>query len=300
MNKKNMLLVVCVCVCVCAFVGFGVCAQAAVDAAAEADPEAWKKYIIFDNVTLDVPAQYPTVQDALAYLADKTILNHAIVTIQVADGVYNNYERIIVSHPNGARINIMGNTTNPTNCTINFSLSGLMVSNGNTLGLIDGFTFVGIGDGAGIFAQNNATITCGPNMIVKEFMRGVFATVNSYIMAINITSINNSKNGIASYYSSFINADGATSSDNGTNSVYAPGGIISFINGRSEYNGLNGIHALMGGNVYADNAVIRFNNTGIRAGRSGFVRAVNAVVVNNIDFCPAPNTCSNTCGFIEY
>ena len=74
-----------------------------------------------EDVTLNVPFECPTINDALYDLDEKNISRFITVTIKVADGIYNLDSRIVVDHPNSSRIRIIGNETTPANCTLNFT-----------------------------------------------------------------------------------------------------------------------------------------------------------------------------------
>ncbi len=68
-------------------------------------------HLIDENTTLYVPAQYPTIQDALAFLNRKRIAVDAMVTIQLAEGDFPvdlTVGPLILNHPDGGRIRILG------------------------------------------------------------------------------------------------------------------------------------------------------------------------------------------------
>jgi len=104
-------------------------------------------------------------------VSDKTIAENAIVTIQIADGTYSNLNTIVVDHPNGDRIHIIGNTADETKVKLNFALdeSGIVVKNGNKLGLVNGLTLTGNTTSSsvyGVAALDNSTILFGTAVTV--------------------------------------------------------------------------------------------------------------------------------------
>ena len=141
--------------------------------------------IIIEDVTLTVPDDYATIPDALAVIDDKRILTGATVTIQVADGTYTFDKEIDLTHVDGSKIQIIGNTSNPENVELSFTTEslGIVARIGNHLGLIDGFTIDGNETAiAGLTARRGSSITTGSHMIVKNFIyAGVWATESAAI-----------------------------------------------------------------------------------------------------------------------
>lgn len=252
--------------------------------------------IITENMTLDVPSSYDTIQDALAYLEDKMITQSAIVTIQVASGTYNDYSGINVKHPNGGQIHILGNTSDQSKCTINFSANtkhALLVSNGSVLGRIDGFTFAGkrIEESRGMTAAQNSTIFCGTKMTIKQFGNGVGAGTNSFIYASSIVVKDNVNHGIVSAFSSSINASYCTVTGNGEYGVYAlNNATITFYRGTSKGNGIAGVASIYGSGIEIAEATVEDNLTyGLLATWNGTIYGPDAIVRNNkFDFSPLP------------
>lgn len=101
------------------------------------------------DLTLNVPTEYADINVALAALNGSIISQSATVTIQLADGSYNYDQAINVAHENGDRIQILGNVVDPSAVSIIFSESGFEITNGHSLGLIQGMTLLGNGDTSG-------------------------------------------------------------------------------------------------------------------------------------------------------
>ena len=231
---------------------------------------------ILSDVTLDVPSDYGTIQQALDCISDKVIADGVTVTIQVANGTYNSYQAIVISHANGDKIQILGDTIDPSNVTINFATGtkGLSVSDGNTLGLINGFTLNGTDSTAttGLRASQNASIICGASMIVSNFQVGVYASRGSSIICDSIEVSSNLQDGIYAEANSTIQAVGASSNANGTFGVAALyESYILFVNGTVDGNS-TGIYSFGGSLVHSGNATVRNNTSiGIHADRTGNV-----------------------------
>lgn len=225
------------------------------------------------DATLHVPDDFADVQVALTYLADKSIRSDVVVTIQVADGTYTNYDPIDVTHPQGNRIHLLGNTTTPSSCTIEFTGNGVTVKDGNRLGLVDGFTLKGnAGTASGVYAYNGSSITCGENLVVRDFNQGVFSYAGSNIVADGVTSSYNTGNGFYAK-SATLTANNATASYNQTSGVVSSNGAsVVFANSLSEYNSLYGIQAYWNGTIDGRFATTRNN------GHYGFLAQVEAVI----------------------
>jgi len=73
--------------------------------------------IITSNLTLNVPSQYSTIQAALDSIRDAFIPNNVTVTIQVASGTYTHTSPIVIQHPCGSQIQIIGATPVTTTLT---------------------------------------------------------------------------------------------------------------------------------------------------------------------------------------
>lgn len=212
---------------------------------------------IINDVMLSVPSEYADIGEALFFLDDKRIAKDVTVTIQVADGTYNNHPTIVLDHPNGDRIEILGNTSSPGNVVLNFvGQKGIYASNGNTIGKIDGFTLVGDQTNHGIGAYYNASIILGPNMIVRNFRSGIVSRSKATVYAWNIVIQNCTEQGI----------------NCGDSSVLVNNALI-------ENNVGWGLQCFRTGFIRAENSIIR-NNTGgaVTIGAISLVQANNATI----------------------
>jgi len=73
--------------------------------------------IITSDLTLNVPSQYSTIQAALDSIRDAFIPSNVTVTIQVASGTYTHTSPIVIQHPCGSQIQIIGATPVTTTLT---------------------------------------------------------------------------------------------------------------------------------------------------------------------------------------
>lgn len=80
--------------------------------------------VIKQNLTINVPADYPTIQAALDALKYAWIPRDVTVTIQVAAGTYTHTSPIVVDHPCGSQTRIIGATPITTTITGAGTVSG--------------------------------------------------------------------------------------------------------------------------------------------------------------------------------
>ncbi len=80
--------------------------------------------VIKQNLTINVPADYPTIQAALDALKYAWIPRDVTVIIQVAAGTYTHTSPIVVDHPCGSQTRIIGATPITTTITGAGTISG--------------------------------------------------------------------------------------------------------------------------------------------------------------------------------
>lgn len=154
---------------------------------------------IEQSIILQVPKQFDSIQSACDWTGKHRIQPQAWITIQVADGQYN-WKNIECVVPEGDRVKILGNTTDPSKVVINVDNShngaGFVFYRGHTVFLIDGFTingtygwrkhcdwnddsfaaaFMAVGSGAGV--------QIGKNVRVNKMYYGVMADHNASVSA---------------------------------------------------------------------------------------------------------------------
>ncbi|MBO8158818.1 right-handed parallel beta-helix repeat-containing protein [Thermosyntropha sp.] len=80
--------------------------------------------VIKTDITINVPSDYTTVQEALDSLKYAWIPRDVTVTIQVAAGTYTHTSSIVINHPCGSQIQIVGATPITTTITGVGTISG--------------------------------------------------------------------------------------------------------------------------------------------------------------------------------
>ena len=216
---------------------------------------------IVEDITLSVPSDYTTIQEALSFIDDKRILTGAHVTIQVADGTYIDYEQIRITHVDGSKIQILGNTSNPENVVLVFASvgDGILTISGNHLGLIDGFTLDGNNVvSSGIAARRSSSITTGSNMVVRNFTyAGINANESSAIWCNGLISEYNNI-GFSSQKGSSVSAEYCEANNN-----------------------LTGYRAEKSGCVMALRSIATNNTTAYLALRNSYIGAYLSTVSGN-------------------
>lgn len=232
--------------------------------------------LIANNLTINVPADQPTIAAAMDYLRGYTIARGAVVTIQVADGTYTVTGSVSLNHLQGGRIQLLGNQLAPANCVITVAtgatFDGFVCSGGNTFGLLDGFTItrptkaeMPINTTA-ILAVQGSAIICGPNIVVSNWFYGIAARDGSYVYCPNAKVSNSGDVGIWSFCGSTVICHGATST--GANAA----GYSWGFGFQAEYGA-----TLVGTGLTASGCKI----AGIAALTNGTVRAFGATVSSN-------------------
>lgn len=240
---------------------------------------------IIASRTLNVPADFDTIQDALAFLEFRPIAANATVTIQVANGNYTNYDSIEFTHPDGDRIQILGNETDATLCKITFKndVNGISLEKGKHLGKLNGFHLAG-GNRTqhGVNVTFNSTLECGDEMKITNFGKGVYASKGARV-EIAEAVITDNGTGIYAIFQATVRASGATLTNNDANGAMVV--ILSYAwleNTTISGNGAEGVVSVGKTYVGLDGATIS-NNTlsGVLVNNGGNVVGWNAVITNN-------------------
>ena len=263
--------------------------------------------MIADNVTINVPADYSTIAAAFAYVATKTITRGAVVTIKVADGTHTLSAGLLLNHPQGESIRLIGNQTTPANCIITVSgaptFDALTVSNGHTLGLLDGFKFslaskaTSANNYTAILSLNGGNIICGSKIVTDNWYYGVAARVGSSIYCRSAVVSNAGDVGIWAFIGSSIDCQSAVVSSCSDSANTLGWGIEAEYGSSIDctsatisgcYRG--GIGSLSGSTIKAASAVSD-GNTGMAGGahglfaeNGGVIEAYSAQTINNSGF----------------
>ena len=261
---------------------------------------------INSDITLNVPSDYISINNALDALTSHKIDRNVIVTIQIADGTYTS-SAIEIEHPNGSQIHIIGNTTNNNSVVINFNNgeNGFAVKNGNKLGFLDGVTLVGNNQtGYGLYAFGSGNISCGENISISNFNRGLFATSNSHIFCIGIAISYSGDNGITCDSGSVVRANNSIITNSGGMGVMVSSQSLVNVSGATiSSNSRSGAAADMGSVIIADNLTSQSNGEyGVTAHGGSNVRIrFNYLIQNNSlgSYSPSANTVGNYNSYIN-
>lgn len=258
-----------------------------------------RKDRIGTNKTINVPADFVDITAALARIATLRIKN-AILTIKVADGTHVETAGIVVNHEDGENLNIIGNTVTPANVILSFpnsfgNVDGIIVNNGHTLGLIDGFRIIkaakAIADdvGTAVLALNESYIRTGPNMETNNWYYGFAARLGSVMFCNGVTVDNAGDVGIWAFVGSTIDAQNATSTNAadvannlgfGFQSEY--GSALDCSGGTASGCRIGGIAALSNSQTRALNSTTSTNTgSGYFAQGGGFIEANGGTANNN-------------------
>lgn len=127
-------------------------------------------FVISQNVTINVPGDYPSISAVMAMLQGRLILSTARVTIQVANGTLAPTGTTVLNHINGGQIDIIGNRASPTSCVIQpagaASFDLFTVSSGYQFGTIAGLYF-GLAAKAGGTTNYTAVLSMGGGSFVN-------------------------------------------------------------------------------------------------------------------------------------
>jgi hypothetical protein len=201
--------------------------------------------IINQNLTLNVAttgndttgdgsagSPFASINGALNWLKNKMINTDVYVTIQLADGTYNNLDNITHSHPS-SNIQIVGNETTPSNVTLNFNEAqyGITAKDFTRI-TVKGVKLYGYAKAdwtAGFFAELGGSLYL-KNVIVENFGVGAQASHDGYIQSQENNTFNDCHYAVAAArLGKFFLASGTTLS----NSTYY--GIASYQGGKAHY-----------------------------------------------------------------
>ncbi len=249
----------------------------------------WELLAISNDTLLLVPSRFSTINAALDFAVNARIDGDTTLTIQVADGTYNyGTTSIIANHPDGARLRLRGNPLNPAKCKIiwNSYHSGIVVSDGHRLGLVEGFELIGQGDrdvppfttgpslyppsnnGDGIGAYYGATVSVR-NCIVRKWLHGVTAWGGSHVDVFDTTATNCWDSGLFGYNNSSLYARNCVADNNTDNDglgygIILEGASSGFLqNCSATGNRIAGVYANDGSCVVMRRCTVTRNGDGI-------------------------------------
>lgn len=124
-----------------------------------------KNWFVSHNTTWNVCTSGCTFTqplDAWRAALATNIINNAIITIQISDGIYNVPDQFYTERAQTHNVHIIGNTRNPSHVVLNFThtkgtnLAGFAAYQGGNIGMIDGMTIQTPTDGTGALASTDS------------------------------------------------------------------------------------------------------------------------------------------------
>lgn len=206
----------------------------------------WEFLAVTGDTTLNVPTRFPTINHALDFIVNARIEGDATLTVQVADGTYNyGSTTVVANHPDGARIVLRGNPSDPSRCKIVWDAyhSGIIVSDGHRLGRVEGFELIGQNDkpvppfdtgiglyppanhGDGIGAYYGASVSVR-HCIVRKWLHGVTAWGGSHADVFNTTATDCWDSGLFGYSNSSLYARDCVTDNNSDGDTLGYGIIL--------------------------------------------------------------------------
>lgn len=204
----------------------------------------WELVEARNSMALDVGTgqRFSSFAAAWAFVRNAKISQAATVTINLRDGVYNFTNPLNLTHPEGNRLQIVGNQTNPQAVVLNFtSCDGLQIFENAMFGYINGVRIVGNASSVtrGVLCQQ-ARLVLGPNVQISGFGTGLRAVQNADVTASNVTISNCTGFGIAAERGATVLAVSAVISNIGTSTTGT------------------GLQSIIGSTVRADSAQVSY------------------------------------------
>jgi len=96
----------------------------------------WQLAYAADDLVIDVPGRFKTINAAWEFLAGARIVDSATVTVQLAPGDYPHDKPLVLNHAEGARITLRGSGEKSEACRLLFAgTEGIVVDRGHVLAI---------------------------------------------------------------------------------------------------------------------------------------------------------------------
>lgn len=236
--------------------------------------------VVADARVLEVPSAYPTIQAALDALDTIVFVGGGAATISVADGDHVVPVPIVVRHPQGDRISVVGDPAFPGDVSLDCVASCLRVE-GHSLGRFDGFTLryadtTGNIDN-GIEVVWGGRLNAGPALLIDGFSgHGVYVAQSALLVAPGIEVANAGQNGFLVEWGSVARLDGVNIQYAGGDGLQVAMGSAADADAATVSNNVGkGIDAVAGSVVYAtaESAVTNNGSVGVYARDLSYVNA---------------------------
>jgi hypothetical protein len=191
---------------------------------------------------------FKTPADAVDAAHRVRITGDAILTLKINDGTYSATTPLEVHHPDGLRLHIIGNTTDPSKVVLKFTGTyGVLVQDGNALGMLAGVTVQGDGTVTQcVTASNDAFMTLGEKTVVEKCSNGLVVNQHSFVWAPNLVAQDNTLDGIHVVRGSTFSSSKAVSRRNGEHGLQVFANSAAFVQGGAfSGNGSYGIFGLV-------------------------------------------------------
>lgn len=209
---------------------------------------------ILEDTTWHVPRDHPDLARAMDAALRVRVWPDSVLTIQLEDGEHFVDGPIDFNHPDGDRIQLLGNPNAPTSITVRFTDDAVRVSDGHALGGISGLMLVGQGGGTGISASNQARVTVDGTVRVRNFDVGLAASEGALIRASGVRLQGNRQG------------------------AYADGGALIVLDDATVTDSMGmAVEARDGGQIHAAGTTVRGANEGFVA-RAGSIWASETTV----------------------
>lgn len=244
-----------------------------------------------ESITIH-PDHENTLATAIDGIAQWRIMPGATVQIHLEDGTYRSDHTLRIDHPDGARIQIIGDTSAPEKVRLVWppKTDGIYVGAGSALGRLDGVTIFretpggndnGARDNAcGLLAENNGVLQVGPAVVVDGFYYGAQARYGGVIHARGVQVRHAGDAGFFAYNGGHIEAQNSSATDThdtklalGSGYVAEYGGTLDAAGASSQANALAGFTALSGGAIVANDTQAKDNT------QYGFYARTNGAIV---------------------
>lgn len=237
---------------------------------------------------LDVPSVFTSIQAAVDYCKFKlpSLTPNGFLQIKIADGTYT-LTQIEIPFATD-RVEIIGNTTNPNNVTLNFdarnNACGFIFQRGNSIYKIDGLTINGVGGwvskgvwntqcyGAGIMCNYNSQVLVGSKVRINKFYYGVSSRYGSGVRCEPGVIVQQAGDCGFFAYAASLDCQGCeayhcahTAEGLGFGFCAEQNGTIDASYSKAAHNGVAGFYALSNGSMWAYDLASSENKHGVLA-----------------------------------
>ena len=251
--------------------------------------EADAVWYIPESVVYDIPGDFDTLADALAWLARYRISDDAVVTLQLGAGTHTFEETLYIDHPNANNIEIVGDVAAPSSVVLeaapgSAAEAGLLhVGRGIYLGAVRGLTLVSSNAAVGnaLYAYDNGGIGVAEAVRVEGFLYAGQAATGGSLNTPGIV-VTGSGNGVLANFGGYVRADSAritmATNTGGVGLYAATGSTLVAVNARTT-NGSHGALATRGSVVYIDDTIVTGpGSNGVYSQYGSHVRAEGVTV----------------------